>query len=168
DLISPVVERAQRSCVDATGIGAQLAEDLRAKHGSKVEEVVFNLENKEKMATLTKTMFEERKCRIPSSPILRRSINAVKRYTSPTGHFRFDAERTEAGHADEFWALALAIAAGASARPALGVAVDSRKDWYTNQQRGIMTRQAQEISGRDREQQQPAVTGGRRSLWASR
>jgi hypothetical protein len=35
----------------------------------------------------------------------------VKRYTSPTGHFRFDAERTDAGHADEFWALALMNAA---------------------------------------------------------
>lgn len=111
DLIEPVVARAQRSCIDATGIGAQLAEDLHAKHGQKVEQVVFNIENKEKMATATKRVFEERKIRIASAPALRRAINAVKRYTSLTGHFRFDADRTEAGHADEFWALALAVAA---------------------------------------------------------
>lgn len=112
DLIDPVVKRSLRSCIDATGIGAQLAEDLARKHGeSKVEQVVFNIENKEKMATLTKRKFEERKIRIAEAPALRRAINAVKRYTSPTGHFRFDAERTEAGHADEFWALALAISA---------------------------------------------------------
>jgi phage FluMu gp28-like protein len=113
DLIEPIVARSHRACVDATGIGAQLAEDLAAKHGQKVEQVVFNLENKEKMATLTKRAFEERKIRVMASPTLRRAINAVKRFTSPTGHFRFDAERTEAGHADEFWALALALSAGA-------------------------------------------------------
>jgi phage FluMu gp28-like protein len=113
DLLDPIVARSVRACVDATGIGAQLAEDLHAKHGQKVEQVVFNIENKEKMATLTKRMFEERKIRIVASPALRRAVNAVKRYTSPTGHFRFDADRTEAGHADEFWALALALSAGA-------------------------------------------------------
>jgi phage FluMu gp28-like protein len=111
DLLDPIVGRSQRSCIDATGIGAQLAEDLHAKHGQKVEEVTFNIENKEKMATATKRLFEERKIRIASAPALRRSINAVKRYTSLTGHFRFDADRTDAGHADEFWALALAVAA---------------------------------------------------------
>ncbi|HKV94895.1 MAG TPA: terminase family protein [Candidatus Angelobacter sp.] len=111
DLLDPIVARSQRSSIDATGIGAQLAEDLHSKHGAKVEEVVFNLENKERMATATKRVFEERKIRIASAPALRRAINAVKRYTSLTGHFRFDADRTDAGHADEFWALALAVAA---------------------------------------------------------
>lgn len=112
DCIDPVVARSRRACVDATGIGAQMAEDLALKHGSsKVEQVVFNIDNKEKMATATKRLFEERRIRIASAPALRRSINAVKRYTSLTGHFRFDADRTDQGHADEFWALALAIAA---------------------------------------------------------
>jgi phage FluMu gp28-like protein len=111
DLLDPIVARSERSCIDATGIGAQLAEDLHAKHGQKVEEVTFNIENKEKMATATKRLFEERKIRIASAPALRRSINAVKRYTSLTGHFRFDADRTDQGHADEFWSLALAVAA---------------------------------------------------------
>ncbi|HLJ87748.1 MAG TPA: terminase family protein [Candidatus Angelobacter sp.] len=111
DLIEPVTRRSLRSCVDSTGIGAQLAEDLKLKHGPKVEEVVFTIANKEAMATETKRAFEERRVRIASAPALRRSINAVKRYSSTTGHFRFDAERTEQGHADEFWSLALAIAA---------------------------------------------------------
>jgi phage FluMu gp28-like protein len=73
--------------------------------------VVFNIENKEKMAVAQKSAFENRLERIPASPVLRSSINAVKRYTSNTGHFRFDAERTEKGHADEFWAGALCTAA---------------------------------------------------------
>jgi phage FluMu gp28-like protein len=110
-LIDSLMPLMRRAAIDATGLGMQLAEDLQRKWGSLVEPVTFNLENKEKMATLTKRAFEERKVRIPAAAFLRRSINAVKRYTSPTGHFRFDAERTDKGHADEFWALALALSA---------------------------------------------------------
>jgi phage FluMu gp28-like protein len=170
DAIDPVAERSQRSCVDATGIGAQIAEDLKTKHGSKVEEVVFNLENKEKMATLTKTVFEERRIRIVSSTVLRRSINAVKRYTSPTGHFRFDADRTDQGHADEFWALALAIAAGAAAKPAAIGSVQPGDTWYGAQQRGMMSRVAEQLSapGKKKEKQQPVMQRAeRRRSWDS-
>ena len=114
-MIEMLVSIAQRACFDATGIGAQLAEDMARKYGSKVEQVVFNLENKEKMATAQKTNFENRLERIPAAAFIRRSINAVKRYSSTTGHFRFDAERTDQGHADEFWACALATAAAQGA-----------------------------------------------------
>jgi phage FluMu gp28-like protein len=167
--IDPVVARAQRACVDATGIGAQIAEDLRTKHGAKVEEVMFNLENKEKMATLTKTLFEERRVRIPSSPVLRRSINAVKRYTSPTGHFRFDAASTEAGHADEFWALALALAAGASAKPAVMSSVDVTEAYHARREdRGVIARAMHEsnIRGPQPEAQPVMARAERRTRWA--
>jgi phage FluMu gp28-like protein len=111
-IIDSMMRGVSRCCVDATGLGAQIAEDLARKWGaSRVEQVVFNIENKEKMATAQKASFEERRERIPAAAFIRRSINAVKRYTSQTGHFRFDADRTEAGHADEFWASALCTAA---------------------------------------------------------
>lgn len=116
-LIDSLMPGVARAAIDASGLGMQLAEELRKKWGGKVEEVNFNLENKERMATLTKKAFEERKVRIPAAAFIRRSLNAVKRYTGPTGHFRFDAERTEQGHADEFWALALALSAASG--PAL-------------------------------------------------
>lgn len=109
----------RRFAVDATGIGAQIGEDLERTFGStKVEKVEFNIANKETMAGLTKRTLEERKTRIPASAEIRRAINAVKRFTSPTGHFRFDADRTEAGHADEFWALALCLSAAEGSMPA--------------------------------------------------
>jgi len=111
-LIDAMMPSVRRACIDATGLGMQLAEQLVRKWGaSRVEAVNFNLENKENMATLAKRSFEERLVRIPAAAFIRRSINAVKRYSSPTGHFRFDADRTDAGHADEFWALALALSA---------------------------------------------------------
>jgi phage FluMu gp28-like protein len=119
DIFDPLVRMADRACIDSTGIGAQMGEDFVAKYGAKVEAVEFNIANKERMATDVKRQFEERKCRIPGSPAIRRAMNAVKRFTSPTGHFRFDADRTEAGHADEFWGKALATAAAAG--PSVGV-----------------------------------------------
>ncbi|ABF42407.1 protein of unknown function DUF264 [Candidatus Koribacter versatilis Ellin345] len=111
----------RRGCIDSTGIGAQIGEDLERKFGAaKVEKVEFNIANKETMAGLAKRKLEDRQARIPESPSIRRAINAVKRYTSPTGHFRFDADRTEAGHADEFWAFALCLsAAEGGSSPAL-------------------------------------------------
>ncbi|MFL6310593.1 MAG: hypothetical protein ACJ71W_00680 [Terriglobales bacterium] len=63
--------------------------------------------------------------------------------------------------------MAVSLARSRSFKPAMGMIV-AQDDWYSNQQRGIMTRTAQEIAGRDNENAQPAVTGGRRSLWASR
>jgi len=108
--------RMRRAALDASGLGMQLAEEAVRKYGALVEGVTFNLENKERMATLQKKELEERRERIPSAAAIRRSFNAVKRYTSPTGHFRFDAERTDAGHADEFWASALATAAASGAQ----------------------------------------------------
>jgi hypothetical protein len=39
-------------------------------------------------------------------------LHSVKKYETSTGHFRFDADRTEeTGHADHFWAKALATQA---------------------------------------------------------
>jgi phage FluMu gp28-like protein len=89
----------------------QLAEELRQRFGWRVEPVTFTLQTKEALAVLTKRMFEERLLRIPSHREIRASLHAVRRMATATGHFRFDADRTEKGHADEFWALALALQA---------------------------------------------------------
>ncbi len=118
-ILDSLLPGVTRCCLDATGMGMQLAEEAITKWGSKVEAVTFNLENKEKMAQAQKANFEERRERIPAAAFIRRSINAVKRYTSNTGHFRFDADRTEQGHADEFWASALCTAAAQG--PAISV-----------------------------------------------
>ena len=100
-----------RCAIDATGIGAMLAEELQARFGARVEPVVFTLATKEELALRLKRNLEERRLRIPYDPQIRRALGAVKRYTTALGHFRFDAARTEEGHADHFWALALACAA---------------------------------------------------------
>jgi phage FluMu gp28-like protein len=109
-----VAQATQRFSVDATGIGAMIAETL---HGEFpwVEEVQFTAAVKERMAVELKRRMEERTILLPESAKIRRACAAVKRLVGPTGNIRFDAGRTDQGHADEFWALALANAAATGA-----------------------------------------------------
>lgn len=79
-----------------------------------MEPVQFTPQAKERLAVETKKRFEERTVRVPDSRSIRRAVQSVKRYVGPTGNLRFDAARTEKGHADEFWALALAISASST------------------------------------------------------
>jgi len=99
----------RRACIDETGIGAQLAEESIERFGEHmVEGIPFTNANKEVLAGGLKTTIEDQTCRIPVARTVRDSLHSVKRFMTPTGHFRFDAERTEAtGHADHFWAKAL-------------------------------------------------------------
>lgn len=102
----------RRLCQDSTGMGMQLAEELATKFGtSRVEGITFNMAVKEDMAVRTRRNFEQATLRIPEDRNLRSAIHAIRRIPTAAGHFRFDAERSEAGHADEFWALALALLA---------------------------------------------------------
>jgi len=108
-----LAQAAVRRCaVDATGLGAMLAEELQTKWGARVEPVVFTQAVKEALAVRVKRLLEEGRVRLPADAAVRAALGAVKRYVTPAGHLRFDADRTEAaGHADHFWALALALAA---------------------------------------------------------
>lgn len=105
--------KTKRACIDQSGLGMQLAEEARDKFGEhKVEGIDFTAANKEALATGLKQNIEDVKCRIPVSQAIRNSLHSVKKYQTSTGHFRFDADRTEeTGHADHFWAKALATQA---------------------------------------------------------
>jgi phage FluMu gp28-like protein len=175
EIICGLMKGVRRGCVDATGIGAQIGEDLVREFGARIEAVEFNIANKEAMATSTKRGFEDRTIRIPAANHIRRACNAVKRYTSPTGHFRFDAERTEAGHADEFWALALANAAAADSVTAAMASSNSTEP--SGRDRGAMSQAMQqpevdELDNGDGQEWGSRAArnrgGDRRSVWAGR
>ncbi len=106
----------RRFCGDTTGIGDQLCEGAQDLYGeSKVERITFTAENKETLAVGLKQNIEDRGSAIPADANIRSSLHSVKKYPTTTKHFRFDAERTETtGHADHFWAKALAVQAGSS------------------------------------------------------
>jgi phage FluMu gp28-like protein len=104
----------RRACIDSTGIGAQLAEEARERFGSRVEEVTFSGPVKEDLAITAKRAFEDRRVRVPRDEDVREDLHAVQRTVTRSGNVRLDAERSERGHADRFWALALALHAGST------------------------------------------------------
>jgi len=110
--LTPLVRRC---CVDQSGLGMMLAEHLVQKYGAVVEPAQFTAALKERLAPMVKQAFEERTVRIPDNRDVRADINSVKRFVTPAGNVRFDAEHTDRGHADRFWALALVV--NAASRP---------------------------------------------------
>ena len=107
----------RRAAIDATGMGAPLAESLAQEFGPRVEPVVFTAAVKEDLAYRTKRRMENGLTLLPDARDIRRAFSAVKKFVTVSGNVRFDAARTDAGHSDEFWAKALADLA-AETRPA--------------------------------------------------
>ena len=93
--------------IDMTGIGMNLAEDVEAKHPDRAEGVYFTATSKELMVLNLKKMFEDGKITIPNDPALIADIHAIKRKAGQK-RMLYDADRNAYGHADRFWALALA------------------------------------------------------------
>jgi phage FluMu gp28-like protein len=96
----------KRASIDATGLGAQLAERAREKFGYKVDPVVFTAPRKEELAFKLRMDFEERKLRIVSDENLRVDLRELKKEVTPSGNIRFTGE-TEDSHCDRTWAKAL-------------------------------------------------------------
>lgn len=115
DALFELLPMVRRACLDATGLGAQLAEEAQEAFGAyRVEAVVFTNPVKESLALALRRRFEDRLIRIPPDPKIREDFHSVKKVTTAAGNVRFDAERTDDGHADRFWALALAVHAAAN------------------------------------------------------
>ncbi len=114
--------RVRRACIDSTGLGAMLAEEAQRLHGRyRVEAVNFTAAVKEDLAMRLLRAFQDRALRIPPDREIREDIHKVRKVVTVAGNIRFEAERDDAGHADRFWALALALHAGsAPAAAAIG------------------------------------------------
>ena len=97
--------------MDATGIGKPVFESLHSKLGDRLEGVVFTPEEKEIMAIDVKRGLEQREFLLSNDKEFHRQIHSIKRTSTGGKYFRYDAERNEKGHADSFWAWALANSA---------------------------------------------------------
>lgn len=105
----------RRCCIDATGLGMQFAERAAEKYGTyKVESVRFTGPVKEALAYPLRAAFEDQAIKIPKSDQIRSDLRSIKKTTTAAGNVRFEADRGKNGHADRFWALALAVHAGAN------------------------------------------------------
>lgn len=135
DFLNPLAAQCARVCIDAGGLGMQLAEELKAAHPERVEAVQFGasiaaettgltLPIKTHLAALAKRHLEERRVRLPQDHEVRHEFHALRRCIAPSGAVRFDPGRTGPSHADRFWAFALALAA------ATHKAADVKVRWF--------------------------------------
>ncbi len=97
-----------RCCIDDGGIGRNLAENAHKRYGERAELYHFDLQSKEILAMGVRTGLERREYEIDNDRDFHAQIHSIKRTPSSGGSFRYDAERNEKGHADSFWAWALA------------------------------------------------------------
>ena len=99
----------RRVCIDQSGIGRQFTERAIEHFGSyRVEGITFTPAIKEQLAYELRMAFEQQQLKIPAERHIREDLRAVKKETTFAGNIRFSAERNNNGHADRFWALALA------------------------------------------------------------
>ncbi len=97
-----------RLSIDRSGIGMHLTENLTRDY-PQVQAEVFTNDSKERWATDFKILLQRRDVALPRDRDLVGQIHSIKRRVLPSGKVAFDAERTHrAGHADRFWAIALA------------------------------------------------------------
>lgn len=101
-----------RCFIDKTGIGAQLAEEMEQEFGSwKVEGCTITLAFKNAIFMRLRVGFEDKLLRIPADRHLVESLHSMQQEVSRAGNIRLAAARTEDGHADDAFALALAYEA---------------------------------------------------------
>jgi phage FluMu gp28-like protein len=106
----------RRCCIDATGLGMQLAERAVKRYGARVEAVGFTPKVKEELAYPLRAAFVDKGIRVPQCKLIETDLRSVKKEITAAGNVRFVADRGPGGHADRFWALGLAIhAAGQQA-----------------------------------------------------
>ncbi len=114
-ILWPWIARCRRTCIDATGLGIGWVDDAQRRFGEhRVEGVTFTPKVKEALAYPVRGKMQDRTLRIPYDPHVRADLRSVTKQTTSAGNIRFTAERTPDGHADRFWALALAVHAAAS------------------------------------------------------
>ncbi|MFO7534724.1 MAG: hypothetical protein R6X19_03415, partial [Kiritimatiellia bacterium] len=110
-----ILEKRQvrRCCIDATGLGMQLAERAAEKFGtSKVEGLTLTANVKSELAYPLRAHLEDRTIRIPRDRKIESDFRGIKKEQTAAGNVRFAADRGKNGHSDRFWAAALAAHAG--------------------------------------------------------
>lgn len=100
----------RRICMDQTGMGEQMVERAKKRFGERmIGGVLMTAKAKLDLATAVKRAAQDATLRIPNDQPLAKALRAVKQIPTASDTPRFDATRSAHGHADEFWAAALAL-----------------------------------------------------------
>lgn len=118
----------RRCCIDASGLGMQLAEEAHQRYGARVEPVTFSGRVKEALAYPLRAALEDKTLRIPDDDKIVAAFRSIRKEQTAAGNVRFAGDRGADGHADEFWAAALALHAKGKAGPAAVASIDAFAD----------------------------------------
>jgi phage FluMu gp28-like protein len=99
----------RRLCVDQSGLGMQLAENVVTRYPGRAEGVTFTAPVKSVLAGDLKILLERRGLLIPANRDLMLQLHSVKKIVTKAGNVRLDTDRSEKHHADKFWSLALGV-----------------------------------------------------------
>lgn len=103
-----------RLCIDQSGLGMQLSEQLVKKCGSRVEPITMTAPVKESLASRILAAFQTGEVDIPDHRALVDDLHSVARSVTLSGNVRYAAPREAGSHADRWTALALALHASQS------------------------------------------------------
>ena len=107
-----------RCCIDETGIGMQLAEELVEMFGKhRIDAVYFTSAIKGQLASALKVLVQAREIVLPHDEKMIEDFHSVEKTVTTAGNIVVGSPRTKEGHADRFWAAGLAVRAARTARP---------------------------------------------------
>jgi len=108
-------------CVDQTGVGEYITEDMKNAGIQNVEGVMFTEQRKEELATVLKEKMFKDEFRLPYDRAVINELNVERYELTKTGRIRFS--HPEGSHDDRFWVTALATyATEKESKPGLIVA----------------------------------------------
>lgn len=118
-----------RLSIDQSGIGMHLAENLRRRYETYIRPETFTNQAKEIWCNDFRILLQRKAVVLPKDRELVAQIHSIKKTLTPSGKASFDAERSAGeskGHADRFWALALACQKERFASPEREIDVEVR------------------------------------------
>lgn len=102
-----LVPQVKKLSIDSTGMGLQLAEEVRDMAQSRVNMINF-VGQKTQLAELAKMAFEKNLITLPNDRALKNEIHSIEKNVTAAG-VRFDTTENKKHHADRFWAMAMAL-----------------------------------------------------------
>ncbi|MCL6620409.1 MAG: terminase family protein [Thermomonas hydrothermalis] len=127
--------RVARCCIDQTGMGEMPVQEAQRRHGQyRVAGVLFTAPAKLDMAVALKDRLQARRLLMPhvhgdARDALIDDLRAVRMEPGAGGVPKLLADRDGSGHADRFWALALACAAAGEGVPVYGYESVARRSF---------------------------------------
>ncbi|MEW5790022.1 MAG: terminase large subunit domain-containing protein [Pseudomonadota bacterium] len=128
--------RVARCAIDQTGMGEMPVQEAQRRHGQyRVAGVLFTAPAKLDMAVALKDRLQARRLLLPPASLVEPKealiddLRAVRMEPGAGGVPRLLADRDGAGHADRFWALALAVAASGEGVPVYGYESVARRSF---------------------------------------